>query len=79
MVTYYCFCSHCSLDQDLYQDCKDDAKRLCSAPDFNEETLALPPGIVLSCLYRASMSDVPKDHKVFLLSFISHETVYDKI
>ena len=47
----------CSLDEELYKDCKEDAKKICNAPDFSGDFMALPPGMVLACLYRNSMPD----------------------
>ena len=47
----------CSLDEELYKDCKEDAKKICNAHDFSGDFMALPPGMVLACLYRNSMPD----------------------
>ncbi|XP_065064427.1 Golgi apparatus protein 1-like [Rhopilema esculentum] len=52
-----------SLDEQLFMDCKDDAKRICNAPDFNAEFTSVPPGIIFACLYRATMKDVSKEHQ----------------
>eukprot|EP00794_Sanderia_malayensis_P018718 gene18718-20607_t len=53
-----------SLDKDFYRDCKDDAKNLCNAPNFTEDLLEIPPGIVVACLFRASSKDVAAEHRV---------------
>ena len=53
-----------SLDEQLFKDCKDDAKRVCNTADFDSEAISLPHGVIIACLFRNSLHDTPAEHKV---------------
>ena len=66
------------LDQQLYHDCKDDAKKICHANEWGDQKeTSLPDNFVISCLYRNALLHESDQLRVRLtrLLFVSNVIV----